>query len=140
MGFRISACPATGLLFLLLVTSVKADVIPPCVLPDQVTAVSLEFAPPALMQALAARVGEIVAPNERFDTTDVMVTGRDRRFIFIWNIGKRWVVATEHGGRGYNDPIFAYDLGKDSAAALVKEQIAHPDTVCMVASDLMHLP
>jgi hypothetical protein len=137
MAFRTKTCTAAALL-LMLATSAKADFIAPCTLPDGVTSVSPEQAPAALMQALIARVGFIVAPNEKFDATDVIRIGRSRRFIFIWNVDRRWVVATEHGGLGYNDPIFAYDLGKDRlSATLIKEQAAFPNSVCRVASDLI---
>jgi hypothetical protein len=131
-----------SLLVAALVTSAYADFIPPCAVPDGVTSVLIEHVPPALMQTLKERIGEIVLPNDKFDATDVRVTGRNRRFIFVWNAGKRWVVATEHGGRGYNDPIFAYDLGEDGRSAdLIREGIAlFPATVCAVASDLIAAP
>ena len=103
--------------------------------------------PPILIQALRDYVGdrdyvgEIVAPGEKFDTTDVMRTGRSRRFAFFWSTGDRWVVATEHGGFVYNDPIFVYHLGKDDRnATLVKHQIAFPTTLCAVASNLSVAP
>jgi hypothetical protein len=99
---------------------------------------SLNGAPPALLRALKQRVGELVPPGERFDATDVVVTGRDRRLIFIWTVGTRWIVATEHGGLGYNDPIFAYDLSQDGRdATLMAERIAFPHSVCSTASELL---
>jgi hypothetical protein len=56
----------------------------------------------------------------------------------MWNNGKRWVVATERGGRGYNNPIFAYDLSADSnSATLVQERTAFPPNVCEAATDLL---
>lgn len=95
------------------------------------------------MRALTAHVGIIVMPNERFDTTDVVMTEpvRNRRFSFIWNVGSRWVVATEHGGFRYNNPIFVYDLSQDGlTATLIREQVAFPNSVCRMASDLAILP
>src|SRR5208337_4506280 len=93
------------------------DSIPSCTMPNGVTSTSLTDAPPALARALRDHIGEIAAPGTSFDPTDVVVTGRDRRLIFIWHSGRRWIVATEHGGRGYNDPIFAYDLSDDQRNA-----------------------
>jgi hypothetical protein len=103
----------------------RADTIPPCTPPNNVSlTTSLNEAPAALRQALKEHVGDIVAPGEKFDATDVVVTGRSRRLIFIWNLGNRWIVATEHGGRVYKRPIFAYDLGQDGqSATLVQEGV-----------------
>jgi len=121
------------------IASARADIIPVCTLPSNVTsATSLNEAPAALRQALKERVGGIVAPDEKFDSTDIVLTGRNRHLIFVWNVGRRWIVATEHGGRGYNDPIFAYDLSEDSqTATLVEERTAFPNTVCAAASGLL---
>jgi hypothetical protein len=92
-----------------------------------------------MLRALKEHVGEIVPRGATFDATDVVVTGQSRE-IFVWNAGRRWVVATEHGGRSYNDPIFAYDLGQDGrSASLVAERIAFPETVCATAFSLLTL-
>jgi hypothetical protein len=66
------------------------------------------------------------------------MTGQNRRLIFVRVHGTRWVIATEHGGRGYNDPVFAYDVDPDgSSAKLVGEQVAMPDTLCATAKKLL---
>jgi hypothetical protein len=117
------------------------DFIPPCTMPNGVASTSLTYAPPALVQALRDHIGEIAAPGASFnatDNTDFVGTGLHRRLIFIWHSGRRWIVATEHGGRGYDDPIFAYDLSDDRrGATLVQESIADPDTVCATAASLL---
>jgi hypothetical protein len=60
--------------------------------------------------------------------------------IFIWSRGDRWVIATEHGGRGYNDPIFSYAVSSDGLkATLLVERAAYPDTVCSTAEELLNL-
>jgi hypothetical protein len=41
-----------------------------------------------------------------------------RRYIFVWNIGARWIVATEQGGKVLRAAIFTYDLGKDDKTAI----------------------
>jgi len=124
-----------------LIAPAKGDYIPPCAAPSGVSVrTSLAAAPPAVVQALTGRIGELVEPGARFDATDVVITGRNRRLIFVWNSGARWIVATEHGGRGYNDPIFVYDLTADGrSATFVAERIAFPETVCTVASSSLKL-
>lgn len=118
----------------------KSDDIPPCVPPLGVVVVSRDQAPPALTQALTAQLGEIAAPGEKFDATDVVRTGRNRRLIFIWGAGTKWIVATEHGGRGYNDPIFVYLLSDDKRNAVrVAEKISFPNSVCADAHELIAL-
>ena len=50
--------------------------------------------PPALRDAMS----DIALPGEPFDTTDVFVKGHKHgRYIFVWNAGTRWIVATEQG-------------------------------------------
>src|SRR5580700_559117 len=52
--------------------------------------------PPALHNAMG---NDVALPGEPFDTTDVVVKGHKyARYIFVWNIGNRWIVATERGG------------------------------------------
>ena len=115
--------------------------IPPCALPNGASAISrLDDAPPVLVRALVERVGEVVPAGAKFDATDVAWTGKNRRLIFVWNLSNRWVIATEHGGIGYNDPIFAFDMSQDGReAVLLQERIAFPDSVCSTASSLLAL-
>jgi hypothetical protein len=115
----------------------RAAVIPSCVLPSRATATtSLENGvPPALLRALNEDVGELVPPGGEFDSTDVVRTGKNRRLIFVWNRGQRWVVATERGGRVYDNPVYAYDIGQDERrAVLVNQQVGN---VCSVAMGLL---
>jgi hypothetical protein len=42
---------------------------------------------------------DIALPGEPFDSTDVYVKGHKHRpYMFVWNIGNRWIVAMEQGG------------------------------------------
>jgi hypothetical protein len=120
-----SALLGASLFVMVLTAAARAGTVPPCTPPNNVSSTtSLNEVPAALRQALKQQVGDIVAPDEKFDATDVVITGRNRRLIFIWNVGKRWIVATEHGGRVYNRPIFAYDLSQDGqSATLVQEGV-----------------
>jgi len=124
------------------IQSARADTIRPCLLPAGATEVPYETDAPAILRtALAQSVGDIVPAGAPFDATDVVMTGRNRRILFAWNRGNRWVVATEQGGRGYSDPVFAYDVGLDgSMATMVAQRSAFPSTVCATALALLTLP
>src|ERR1700687_5879271 len=105
-------------------TFVRADEIPPCAAPYGVGVVPvLKKAPAALQLAIFDTMGDLAAPGERFDDGDVYENGRDRRLIFIWNTGRRWIVATEHGGFAYNDPIFVFVLSADNRQASLAETV-----------------
>jgi hypothetical protein len=41
-------------------------------------------------------------------STTAVRSAKDRRQIFIWDLWRSWIVATEHDERGYNDPVFAF--------------------------------
>ena len=90
---------------------------------------------PALRKALP---GDIALPGEPFDSTDVYVKGhKHRRYIFVWNIGSRWIVAMEQGGIALRAAIFVYDLGKNGkTAALIDQRITFPESVCAAATKL----
>jgi hypothetical protein len=91
--------------------------------------------PPALRHAMP---GDIALPGEPFDTTDVYVMGhKHRRYLFVWNIGSRWIVATEIGGIALRAGISIYDLGKDGkTAALIDKRFTFPSSVCADATKL----
>jgi hypothetical protein len=89
---------------------------------------------PALRGALP---DDIALPGEPFDTTDVYIKGHKHgRYIFVWNIGSWWIVATEQGGIALRAAISTYDLGKDGkTAALVDQRFTFPGDVCAVATE-----
>jgi hypothetical protein len=88
-------------------------------------------------KALREVTGDIALPGEDFDATDLVMTGRSWRYIFAWQSGGRWLIATEHGGIGYNDPIFVYRYEKgDQKAILLEKKTAFPPTVCQIATSL----
>jgi hypothetical protein len=91
--------------------------------------------PPALRDALP---GDIALPGEPFDSTDVYVKGhKHRRYIFVWNIGSRWIVATEIGGIALHAGISTYELYRDGKkAALIEERFTFPESVCAAATRL----
>ncbi len=134
--FGLIACLLAGLI---MAGPAKADEVPPCQLPSGAASVSLlSKAPSAIKHALQQNVGEVVEPGEKFDATDVMVTGHSRRLIFIWNTGSRWIVAIERGGIAYSDPIFVYNLSADNQKAeLLETRTAIPRTVCSTALSIV---
>ena len=81
---------------------------------------------------------DVALPGEPFDSTDVYVKGhKHRRYIFVWNIGSRWIVATEQGGITLRSGIFVYDLGKDrKTATLIDKHLGFVNNVCTTASKL----
>ncbi|HEY6618957.1 MAG TPA: hypothetical protein VIY68_05385 [Steroidobacteraceae bacterium] len=94
--------------------------------------------PPALRDAM----GDIALPGEPFDTTDVHVKGHKyRRYLFVWNIGSRWIVATETGGIALFAEVSTYALGKDGkTAALIENRMTFPGSVCADATKLAAAP
>ncbi len=94
--------------------------------------------PIGLRSALIDKFGEIVPPGKAFDATDVAITGKNRRAIFVWSRERRWIVATQHGGLVHNEPVFAFDvLAGGVEAKLVATEIAFPNSVCATAVRLM---
>ena len=94
--------------------------------------------PSGLPPALRASMGDIALPGEPFDTTDVYVKGHKHgRYIFVWNVGARWIVATEEGGIALHSAISVYRLDKDGkTAALISTRIGLIGEVCEAATRL----
>ena len=119
-----------------------ADEIPACSAPAGVEVRPFPMdLPTGLQQALSDKFGEIVPPGGKFNATDAFGPGRptqQRRAIFVWQRGQKWIVASEHGGLGYNDPVWAFEVSSDgSSAKLMVERIAFPLTVCETATALV---
>ena len=140
LGPSLIATEADGSFNMAPLRGVAFDFIPVCSLPKGVVSYyDPKDMPAALRDAIKQKLGELVPPDSPFDATDVVMTGHNRRLIFIWVRGNRWVVATEHGGRGYNDPIIGYDVSSDGKhATLVAERTAYPNSVCLTAEELLN--
>jgi hypothetical protein len=140
VAFALPATSSSATISRAGLAGISLDVIPGCHLPAGVVAHSdQKEMPAALRDAIKQKLGYLVSPTIPFDAADVVMTGHNRRLIFIWVRGSVWVVATEHGGRGYNDPILAYQLDpKGLNVKLVAERIAVPNTVCSTADELLN--
>jgi hypothetical protein len=112
-----------------------ADAIPDCPAPPGAVKVDL---PSGLPPALRDAVGNIALPGEPFDSSDVYVKGHKyRRYIFVWNVGTGWIVATETGGIALRSAISVYRLGKDGkTAVLIDEHAGFGNNVCESATKL----
>ena len=130
---RSSLAPAWGTFVccVLACAPARADAIAPCAPPPGVTAVAI---PDGVPDAIMAQLGQIALPGQRFDASDVVMTGVNRRYIFVWHRGDHWIVATERGGRGYNDPVMEYALSPGGTATLVTRTLSAPSTVCRDAT------
>ena len=117
-------------------TPAQATAISDCPLPPGAVKVSIPSGLPLSLRT--ALPGDIALPGEPFDETDIYVKGHNhRRYIFVWNIGTRWIVAMEQGGIALRAAIFIYDLGKDDkTAALIEQRITFPNSVCANATKL----
>ena len=115
--------------------SAQAAAIRDCPAPPGAVNVAL---PSGLPAALRDVMGDIALPGEPFDSTDVHVKGHKyRRYIFVWNIGARWIVATEQGGIALRSAIFVYDLSNDGkTATLINRRMGLPNNVCGAATKL----
>jgi hypothetical protein len=116
-------------------TPTQATAISNCPAPPGAVKVSIPSGlPPALREAM----GNVALPGEPFNESDVYVKGHSGRYIFVWNIGTRWIVATEQGGKVLRAAIFTYDLGKDNkTATLIENRITFPNSVCAAATKLV---
>jgi hypothetical protein len=117
-------------------TPAQAAAIEDCPVPPGAVKVELPSGlPPALREAIG---NNIALPGEPFDATDVVVKGHKySRYIFAWNVGKRWIVATEQGGIALRAMIFVYELRKEGkTAALIEKRITFPGSVCATATSL----
>ncbi len=120
----------------------RADVIPACAVPVGAAMVGFDQLPAAVRQALAQKTGPIAQPGQPFNASDIFTDANKAlprwRGIFVWSRGTRWVIATEHGGIGYNDPIFLFDAtANGKRVALTASKIASPNTVCAAAQGLL---
>ena len=135
-------CIMSGALVLAMAASAapaQATAISDCPAPTGAVKVSIPSGLPLSLRP--ALPDDIALPGEPFDATDVYVKGHNhRRYIFVWNIGTRWIVAMEQGGIALRAAIFIYDLGKDDKTALLIEQrFTFPESACAAAAKLVEI-
>ena len=131
---------AACILFVLAAGGVRAAVVPACPAPAGVSAVAFGDLPAGVRKVLAEKTGEMALPGQPFNVTDVVSGDKPLPFsrgLFVWNRGTRWVIATEHGGIGYSDPIYAFGIAADGKGVkLIASKPAVPKTVCATAAAL----
>jgi hypothetical protein len=117
----------------------RPDTIPPCPPPAGVVSATLSdgHAPAALVKALRDQLGPMAGPGERFNATDVVTPGDlGRRFILLWGLGPRWVIAYEQGGIAYYNEAVAFQFSGTNATKIGEKQ-AEPPTICAAAHALI---
>jgi hypothetical protein len=130
---------ALGMLSCVISVNAKADAIQACPVPTGWVSVPIPEGMPESLRANIETNGPIAKPNEGFDATDIVSTHVLRRYIFVWQRANQWLVATEHGGRGYNDPIYVYERASDGQSVrLMDTEIQFPETICSGATNLAH--
>ena len=107
-----------------------------CPVPPEAVSVAL---PSGLPPALRVAMGNVALPGEPFDSSDVYVKGHKySRYIFVWNVGSRWIVATEQGGIALRSIVSVYRIGKDGQSAiLVNKSTGVISDVCGAATRLV---
>jgi hypothetical protein len=106
-----------------------------CPLPPGAARVAL---PSELPPALSKAMGDIALPGEPFDRSDVHVKGHKySRYIFVWKLANRWIVATERGGIALRAAVSVYELRNEGkSAALLCEEFTFPGSECATATKL----
>ncbi len=94
--------------------------------------------PSGLPPALRDKMGDIALPGQPFNAIDIYVKGEpNRRYIFVWNIGVKWIVAIEQGGIALRSAVYVYDLGEDGkTATLIDRRIGVLNDTCGAATKL----
>jgi len=123
-----------------------AMTVPVCSTPEGMTLATADSpSTNAVVKLLRARFGEMAFPGEKFNPSDLHEIPSDihetvassRRLIFVWLSQSRWVAVTERGGRGYNNPVFAFNVSEHGKRLeLVETKVGFPSTVCEIAQSM----
>ena len=138
---------ATAILFVtvicLISSSALASQVTHCRLPppDNFEVKSFPADLPAdLRQTLREKFGDIASPDAPFDTAGAIIADRpNRRAIFAWTNGHRWVIAAEIlGARSATRPVWAFEVNADgSTVRFVKElRSSLMESACSAAREL----
>jgi hypothetical protein len=105
-----------------------------CPVPPGAVEVAL---PSGLPVALRDKMGDVALPGQPFNAIDTYVKGQpNRRYIFVWNIDSRWIVAMEIGGIALRSAVFVYDLANDGKTARRIGERTGTKNVCRAATEL----
>jgi len=117
----------------------RGATIPPCPRPAGVVSATLTDgrAPATLVKALRDQLGPIAGPGRPFNATDVVTPGDvGRRFILLWGLGSRWLIAYEQGGIAYYNEAVAFQVS-GATVTRVGDKQAEPPTICAAAHALI---
>lgn len=121
-----------------------ADEVSSCSAPEGVNLRAFpDEIPAGIMKFLDGPRWDLARPGEPFNSTDIAVPGRKwRRVMFAWESGRRWIIATERGGRGYNNPVLVFDQVADSGDFRFSrhEIVLGPDKACAAAVSWINSP
>jgi len=142
MNQRVAWALATLLSGLTVADGAEAEILPVCSVPAGVAALPVDD---PITQAIVASLStgsRMAMPGEPFNPGDVMQPGlSNRRLVFVWQSKGRAIAVTEHGGRGYYNPVFAFDVSeRGNRVAIVATQNAFPSTACQIARDMIAAP
>ena len=114
-----------------------------CRLPKKAEAMSWATAPESLYWSVIRVEGDILPPGAPLEAANPRnpATEYDRRVMFVWRFGLRWVAVTEHTRYGYYNYVLAFDLSPDLRyAVLAERRDATRSTLCAAAADLLEIP
>jgi len=138
-GAAVAIFAVAALTFAVVGDAARADVPSPCSPPAGVSPVRVGArSADAVLSALRARIGPFALPGAPFNAGDVVDRSQTMwRLILIWRNGPTWLVAAEHGGRGYNIPLFVFEADSAGKLDLRTCETAQPQTFCIVARRLV---
>jgi hypothetical protein len=98
-----------------------------------------EQLPPAIGADLRTRAPDLSPAGGPFQATDVG-DGPRTRFMTAARLGDRYVVAYEHGGRGYNIQVLTYALTSSGLATLTNQRTIFRKPACDAVAAALTAP
>lgn len=98
-----------------------------------------EQLPAPIVADLKQRAPEMSPAGGPFEATDVGEGPRDR-FVAAARLNDRYVVAYEHGGRGYNIQVLTYTLASNGLASFTNQRTIFKKPVCAVIAAALATP
>jgi hypothetical protein len=106
---------------------------------DKGEVVFQEALPAAIGADLRKRAPDLSPSGGPFQATDVG-EGPRTRFMTATRLGDRYVVAYEHGGRGYSVQVLTYTLASNGLASLTNQRTTFEKPACGVIASALTTP